>query len=202
MHKILEDVDLVAFDIMGVIITEPSLISKGLYPIYQNRYSYEYVKELYRNIRTDINGDISLWEGLKVENPEKARKEFLDIYKVDDNFEKFRTFLSEMGIEKGIISNMPKEWGEYFINKLNLKSDFKNIILSGSIGMKKPDRGIYEEFIKNNQDQSNKILFIDDKLSNLETAKQIGMKTVLYDRDREQQGYEPDLVIKSFEELM
>jgi putative hydrolase of the HAD superfamily len=202
MHKILDDVDIVAFDIMGVIITEPSLISKGLFPIYQDRYSYDYVKKLYRNIRTDIKGDISLWEGLEVEDPEKARKEFLDIYEVDENFEKFRTFLSEMEIGKGIISNMPKEWGEYFINKLNLKSDFKNIILSGSIGIKKPDKGIYEEFLKYNQDQPNKILFIDDKLSNLETVKQLGVKTVMYDRGKEQEGYEPDLIIKSFEELM
>jgi FMN phosphatase YigB (HAD superfamily) len=39
-------------------------------------------------------------------------------------------------------------------------------------------------------------------LKNLEMGKKFGFKTVLFDRGKEQKGYEPDLVIKDFESLL
>jgi putative hydrolase of the HAD superfamily len=202
MHKIFEGIEMVAFDIMGVIITESSLVRKGLYPLYKDNFSYEYIKSLYKDIRSDTQGDISIWKGLGVKESDKAREEFLDIYKVDSGFEKLRNCLKEKGINKGIISNMPKEWGEYFVEKLNLNYDFDPIVLSGTIGLKKPNDEIYQRFLEDSGVEGEEIVFIDDKLENLEAAKKFNINTVLFDRGKEQDGFKPDLIIKSFKELI
>jgi HAD superfamily hydrolase (TIGR01549 family) len=187
---------------MGVILSNPSLVRKGLYPLYKDRYSYEYLKELYNDVIANVDGDTALWNGLGVEDTDKARKEFLDIFDLDENFEKFRSVLNRKNIRKGVISNMPEEWGDYLSQKFKLFEDFNPILLSADIGVRKPDYGKYDEFLNRAKVRGDKVLFIDDKLENLQMGKRFGFKTVLFDRGRDQYGYEPDLVITSFEELM
>lgn len=148
MHKLFNWVDIVAFYIMGVILPNPSLVRNGLYSIYQDRYSYEYIKELYNDVRSNIDVDEALWKGLGVADIDIARKGFLDKFQVDESFQGFREYLDKENVNKGIISNMPKEWGHYLIKKLNLSTDFNPIILSGEIGKSKPDNEIYEVFLE------------------------------------------------------
>jgi putative hydrolase of the HAD superfamily len=202
MNTIFEGIEIVAFDIMGVILPNPSLVREGLYPIYKDRYSYEYIKELYNDVRSNVDGDRALWKGLGIDEVELARKGFLDTFKVDENFQSFRDYLGKENIRKGVISNMPKEWGDYLVSKLKLSADFGPIILSGEIGIPKPDNGIYEEFIERSGVNGKGVLFIDDKLENLIMAERFGFKTVLFDRGREQEGFEPNVKISSFKELM
>jgi HAD superfamily hydrolase (TIGR01549 family) len=114
----------------------------------------------------------------------------------------FRDYLGKENIRKGIISNMPKEWGDYLAKKFNLVVDFDPIILSGDVGVSKPDYGKYDEFLNRAGVRGEKVLFIDDKLENLIMAERFGFKTVLFDRGREQEGFEPNVKISSFKELM
>jgi FMN phosphatase YigB (HAD superfamily) len=202
MHRILDGVDMVAFDIMGVIITEPSMVRNGLYPIYKDKFSYEYIKELYNKAKINVDGDTALWKSLGVDNPDIAREEYLKSFKKDRCFERIRRYLNKRNIQKGIISNMPEEWGDYFVEKFKLRRDFDPILLSADIGVAKPDYGKYDEFISRAKVRGDRILFIDDKLKNLEIGKRFGFKTVLFDRGKEQEGYEPDLVIDSFKDLI
>jgi HAD superfamily hydrolase (TIGR01549 family) len=200
--NIFDDVDIVAFDIMGVILSNPSLVRKGLYPLYKNKYSYEYIRELYNDVRANVDGDIALWNGLSVEDPVTARKEFLDTFDLDKGFENFRSLLTRKNIRKAVISNMPEEWGDYLSQKYSLYKDFNPILLSSDIGIAKPDYGKYDEFLNRAGVIGEKVLFIDDKLENLQMGKRFGFKTILFDRGRDQYGYEPDLVITNFQELM
>jgi HAD superfamily hydrolase (TIGR01549 family) len=202
MHKIFEGIEMVVFDIMGVIISNPSLVKKGLYPLYKDTYSYEYVRDLYDDVRANVDGDRALWNGLGVDDSVKARKEFLDTFELDENFETFRNLLNREGLRKGIISNMPEEWGDYLSQKFSLHRDFDPILLSSDIGVAKPDFGKYDEFLNRANVIGGKVLFIDDKLENLRMGKRFGFKTVLFDRGKEQSGYESDLVIENFEDLM
>lgn len=201
MHKIFQGINIVALDLMGVVLEEGSLVKRGLYSFYGDRYTEEYLKELYSNVRTNPEGDISLWKGVNEGNPMVARARFLDSFKIDCEFTEFREKVLCEGVRLGVISNVAKEWGEYFINKLELEKDFDPIVISGLIGMKKPDRDIYELFVTETNCKPEEIVFIDDKLRNLRVASEVGMKTVLFDRGWEQGGFVPDLVIRKFSEL-
>jgi putative hydrolase of the HAD superfamily len=202
MHKLLNGIDIVAFDIMGVIIPESSMVRNGLYPIYKESFSYEYIKDLYNKAKINVDGDSELWKGLGVDDPDSARAAYLSLFKKDNHFEEIRSYLERKGFNKAIISNMPENFGDYFVDKFELKKDFDPILISGDIGVAKPDYGKYDEFLNRAKVRGEKVLFIDDKLSNLEMAKRFGFKTVLFDRGKEQDGFRPDLIIKSFRELM
>ncbi|HRY22444.1 MAG TPA: HAD family hydrolase [Candidatus Dojkabacteria bacterium] len=163
MKGIYEGIDIVIFDVMGVIITSPSLVKKGI-----------------------------------------VRKNFLEMFVLNPEFWEFRDFLEKKSLKKGILSNMPKVWGEYFFKKLNLEGEFDPIVLSGEVGMRKPDKEIYLEFEKRSGIPLGKSLFIDDKLGNLKTASNLGVKTVHFSRLKNKRNggeFRPDYEITSFAEL-
>ncbi len=47
------------------------------------------------------------------------------------------------------------------------------------MGMWKPDAEIYHEVLRANKLQPNEVIFFDDNLQNIESAKAIGMQTIL-----------------------
>ena len=204
MKEVLKDIDIVVFDIMGVIISNSSLVRNGVYPFYKDRYSYDYVKDLYRKVRARSAGDNIFWEGLGVEDYESARREFLENQELEESLNKCLFFLEKNGIRKGILSNMPKEWGRYLVKKFKFKDSFDPIVLGGEIGMKKPNKEIYLEFERRSGVPLNKSLFIDDKLSNLESASRIGVKTIHFKRGENKNNksaFQPDYEISNFAEL-
>jgi len=204
MKEMFKDIDIVIFDIMGVIIVNPSLVSEGLYPYYKGKYDCEYLESLYGRIRKNPAGDASLWNELGEKNPDLARKRFLDRFEIDKDFVRFKNLLKKNDFRIGILSNMPKEWGEYFSDKFDFEKDFNPIIMSGIVAMRKPDEEIYLEFEKRSGVSLRRSLFIDDKESNLKEASRFGAKTVLFSRARREEvkhGFYPDYDIASFEEL-
>ena len=154
MKEMYKGIDIVIFDVVGVIITTSGLVKDG--------------------------------------------------FVLDPGFVDFMDFLKKENIRKGILSNMSKEWGEYFLKKFNLKDEFDPIVISGEVGMRKPDREIYLEFEGRSKVPLKKSLFIDDKLYNLKTASNLGVRTVYFNRkgkDKNIEGFHPDYVINSFSEL-
>lgn len=203
MHEILKDTKMVVFDIMGVILSNPSLVRKGLYSLYKEKYSYGYIKKLYDEVRSNSEGDASLWNALGEKDHDVARERFLNTYELEEGFEDIRKYLRENGMKMSILSNMPKEWGKFFYKKFNLSDDFNPMVFSGKIGVSKPDHGKYIEFLNRTDVPSSKMLFIDDKLENLKRASLVGMKTVYFKRiEDEVVDFNPDYTITSFSELM
>ena len=56
---------------------------------------------------------------------------------------------------------------------------FDKAYYSHQLGMRKPDKDIYELVIKENALVPSQTLFIDDSVQNIETAKQLGLQTIL-----------------------
>ena len=204
MHEIFKGIKVVVFDVMGVIISNPSLVKDGLYPLYKEKYSYEYVKGLYDDVRANPQGDSSLWQGLGELDHDLARERFLNMYELTEGFVDFKNFLKENGFKMAILSNMPKEWGKFFYKKYNLSEDFNPMVFSGKVGVSKPDYGKYIEFLKIKDTNSSNILFIDDKLENLKSASLVSIKTVHFDRGKNEKDLDfiPDCTNTSFSELM
>jgi putative hydrolase of the HAD superfamily len=79
-----------------------------------------------------------------------------------------------------ILSNIPKEWVDYKIATFGLDKIFNPIIASGYVGCKKPDKEIFEIALKKLNSKAKDCVFIDDREKNIVTAKQLGMKTILF----------------------
>jgi HAD superfamily hydrolase (TIGR01509 family) len=152
------------------------------------------MKEIYKDI------DIVIFDVMGV----IVRKQFLGKLAIDKDLYEYLSFLKGAGINRGILSNMPREWWRYFSEKFSLVEYFNPIVLSGEVGMRKPDKEIYLEFEKRSGIPLERSLFIDDRLSNLEAASNLGIKTVYFKKGDGKgygNGFNPDFQVNSFTEL-
>lgn len=63
----------------------------------------------------------------------------------------------------------------------SLNELFDKLYLSYEMGLWKPDAEIYREVLRTNKLQPNEVIFFDDNLHNIESAKALGMQTILVD---------------------
>lgn len=57
---------------------------------------------------------------------------------------------------------------------------FKEILLSGEVGVAKPDRQIFEVFLERINRDAGQCLFIDDSMKNIQSARSLGLHTLLF----------------------
>lgn len=81
----------------------------------------------------------------------------------------------------GLLSDQTREWWPYLNDKYKISDNFDFTIISYKTGFHKPQTEIYEVAIKKSGCKPNEILFIDDLEHNLEPAKNLGMKTLLFE---------------------
>jgi HAD superfamily hydrolase (TIGR01509 family) len=93
-------------------------------------------------------------------------------------------FLEEMrvrGVELWCLSNDVSEWSGKLRRKFEIEGFFRGFIISGDVGMRKPDPAIYELLINRLKFKANDILFVDDNSRNLDAAERKDIGTVLFD---------------------
>lgn len=67
-----------------------------------------------------------------------------------------------------------------FSKKFGFGSLFDDQIVSGEVGMKKPDTNLFAYVSKKFGVKPNNIIFVDDKLENVESAKQAGLNAIQF----------------------
>jgi FMN phosphatase YigB (HAD superfamily) len=175
----------IAFDLMGVIFKEAHIVRNILYPMLADKYQYDFVKDKYIKYNKGEISNKEFWKFFFLDDFQKAKKfekKYLDAFKLDDNFFEIIDYL-KVNYSLGVISNLPKEWGDYLIYKHNLTRFFNPIIISGVYNIMKPDLAIFNLFVKLSKYTFSETLFIDDKISALLAAKKLGMNTVLLNKE-------------------
>jgi len=185
----------VVFDMIGVIF-KSEMMTDVLYSIMPHTITKKRLKNLYHQFEIGKIDSKAFWDGLRIKNHRTVEKEFLDNTQLDDNLLPVARILKKKYC-LGILSNMPKEWGRYFIRKYKLATIFDEIILSGEVKAKKPSKKIYEIAVR----KFGEFIFIDDRLENLKAARRFGIKTVLMERKDPTRKFKPDYTIHSLLEL-
>ncbi len=83
----------------------------------------------------------------------------------------------------GLLTNFSKEWMNIFKEKQENKGIinlFDEVVNSADVGIKKPDKRIYEIMLRRLDLKSGEALFVDDREKNMATAREAGMIPVLY----------------------
>jgi 2-haloacid dehalogenase len=88
--------------------------------------------------------------------------------------------LKEKGYPLYALTNWSAEKFPIALKRYNFLSMFDDIVVSGEIGMKKPDQNIFEYFLKKHAIDPDRIVFIDDTAANINTAAQLGMHAIHY----------------------
>lgn len=82
-------------------------------------------------------------------------------------------------------------WNKWSVNEIikntetmDFLIDFNGGVFSYETGYLKPDRRIYEFLLKKYDINPNRAIFFDDKKENIETAEKLGIKGVLFSKDK------------------
>jgi len=191
---------IVIFDLMGTIFKESHIIKNLFYPIAKKRRiitDYNQLKGIYSKYCLGEISQKSFWKII----PRDIEKEFLDSIKLNKNILKISGWLKNKGYLLGILSNMPKEWGGYLVEKFKLDKYFSPIVFSGEYGARKPNEKLYEIFMERARSKPQNCYLIDDKLANLREARFLLMKTVWMRKSKEEITFIPDYIISKVTEL-
>jgi len=86
--------------------------------------------------------------------------------------------LKDRGLRLGLLTNNVKEFGEHWRTMFPLEELFEEVVDSSHVGMRKPERGIYELTCTRMGVAPTETIFVDDNLDNVEAARAYGMEAV------------------------
>ena len=113
--------------------------------------------------------------------------------------------LKSMEVEFGIVTNGIAINQRRKIERLNLHRIVDTILVSGELGVAKPDPAIFETFCSEKEVKLEEVLFVgDDPKRDVLGAQNAGMKTAWFSDNREwQEGdYQPDLIVDDLLEII
>lgn len=195
---------IVVFDFMGVVFTQRSL-TKRLYSMIPTPLcSLDELKKFYIKYSLSDIGGPEFWSKIVDGDYSELERKYLDSYTLDPDFNSTADYLLGGGFVLAVMSNHPSKWASYLIEKHSLNRIFKHIIISGDIGVRKPDLRMYAKFFSELGFRGNGregVYLIDDRLENLESAANMGFKTIYYIKESETRKYTPDHTIRRLGDL-
>ena len=115
--------------------------------------------------------------------PEKTMEDYLKNYLTLD--EEFRNFAEKYSniYDFCLLSNDVLEWSEFLTDYYQINHYFKEKIVSGEVHMRKPDKEIFVYALEKLGCNATQCVFVDNSVNNLRVAEELGMKTILFNRD-------------------
>ncbi len=188
-------------DAMGVVFVNEDDIEELLIPFLKERYYFnvDKLRELYY---TQVSvGKISSHEFFgQLGIPDIERAYLNACLRIDTDFLKVARELGNR-YTLSMVSNDVSEWSSYLRNKFNLGAIFSDFVISGDVGLRKPDIRIYDVFLERMNARADECIFIDNSLKNLEPASDLGMTTIYFRRSKSNYDFNPDFIVSNFIEL-
>jgi len=93
--------------------------------------------------------------------------------------------LKKQGYKLGLLSNHCKEWIEHCEKKFDYHKLFHSVLYSFEIGICKPDKKAYEHILSKLSAKPEECLFVDDIPKNLKGAEELGIRTILFENNKQ-----------------
>jgi putative hydrolase of the HAD superfamily len=195
------DGKLVVFDMMGTLTEEEHIISVSLNEVIPDM-DYKLVKEQYELYKVNKINNHEFWSNIGVSDYKETEKTFLNKIALKKGVKKYLKKISKHA-QLAILSNCPKEWGEYLVKNFGLRKYFDEVVFSGEYEIKKPDPRIYKLLLNKFPDiQPEEVYFVDNDLEDLKSGKNYLMRTVWLKSDKLDFRYVPDYVIEDLGEVI
>lgn len=125
---------------------------------------------------------------LGYKSPQAAMEDYLQNYlTLDEQFMPFAERYSD-AMDFCLLSNDVAEWSEFLAKYHGLNPYFTEKIVSGEVGMRKPDKEIFLYTLKKLGCKPAECIFVDNSVKNLLAAEELGIQTILFNRDGEEYG--------------
>ena len=139
--------------------------------------------------RADLNGK-SYWESVAREQACVLTPGVLEeLYRVDSEgwansnpvMLRWVDQLRLAGVRMALLSNMPLEVSLFLVKNRKWLALFDPLIFSCDVRSVKPEEAIYRNCLERLQVAPEEVLFLDDKLHNVEGARQLGMHSLVFE---------------------
>jgi epoxide hydrolase-like predicted phosphatase len=91
--------------------------------------------------------------------------------------------LKHRGLRLGLLTNNVKEFGEHWRTMFPLEELFEEVVDSSHVGVRKPEREIYELTCSRMAIAPTEAVFVDDNADNITAAREFGMEAVHFRED-------------------
>lgn len=199
-RMITQKIQLVAFDLFGVILQEGHLVSNVLMQLLPPGTPKSMVKKWYQRFNIGEINEEQFWAALEIDDADNIRRVFINSFELDKDYKNVVESLCGK-YRLSILSNLPPEWANEFMSRFQFSQYFSPCVFSGQERCKKPDPEIYQNFISQSDLPATRCAFIDDRLENLQTAHKQGFTTIYYYREEETHPYQADYSIRHLADL-
>ena len=168
-------------DAMGVIYAVGDDVRDLLYPFIVEKggnKDFAIVQEYYHLASLGKMFAAEFWKAVGI-NPQ-LEDEYLQRLKLTDGLLDFLKNVKSRGIEIWCLSNDLSEWSKKLRIRFGLEKYFHSFVISGDVGIRKPDPMIYQNLLNRLNVKANDVIFVDDRTKNLEPASALGFNTILF----------------------
>ena len=177
----------VALDGMGVLYREGNDIAELLVPFARQRGSEVPSEDIAAKARLMSLGRMTsadFWPSVGVEgDPNVLDTAYLSRHQLSPGVVKYLRKLRSDGVRAACITNDGAEWATKLRANHSLDRLIDPWVVSGSVGVRKPDGPIFEVLRRIASEPPNTILIVDDDLDALDAARRLGFGTAWFKPD-------------------
>lgn len=195
----------VVLDAMGVIYKAGDDVGELLIPFARRNGSDapdSVIGELYLDCSLGDSTPKKLWRALSLWSDDRdLDTEYLKGHELTPGLLNFLKSMLAKNIPVACISNDVAEWSAKLRKMHGLEEYISSWTISGDVGFRKPNEEIFEHFARATGFLYGDCLFIDDRVRNLDAARELGFQTLLYSADSSPSGFIDHPMISSFHNL-
>ena len=168
-------------DAMGVIFKSADDVVELLIPfITENSRSIdeEVIQSAYLEASLGKISPDEFWK--KVDVASELEDEFLSRHSLNPGITELMSLAKDNGISVWCLSNDVGRWSYKLRKNLGTEKFLNGSIISGDVGVRKPDKEIYEILIRSSGYKVEDILFVDDREKNVIASREVGIETVMF----------------------
>jgi FMN phosphatase YigB (HAD superfamily) len=106
--------------------------------------------------------------------------EFLARHSINEAVVELLAWAGDNHVPVWCLSNDVGRWSLKLRQRLNIEDHLQGSIISGDVGLRKPDSGIYETLVQACGYPRDNLLFVDDRQKNVLAARALGIESILY----------------------
>lgn len=168
-------------DAMGVIFKSADDVAELLIPFISEKTGSsdeEAIQSAYIDASLGRIGPDEFWA--QVNMPPELENDYLSRHSLNPGVLELLAFAKENKAPVWCLSNDVGRWSNKLRSNLGIEEYLTGSVISGDVGVRKPDRKIYEILVAHSGYKIDDLLFVDDREKNVIAARDTGIETVLY----------------------
>jgi HAD superfamily hydrolase (TIGR01509 family) len=168
-------------DAMGVIYQVGNDNRDLLCPFVREKGGIEDVPRILALYHAASLGEMSsaaLWRGVGLDPG--VEDEYLRRYELTEGTIDFLEVVNSQDYDVWCLSNDISEWSKKLRTRFGLDRYIRGFVISGDVGVRKPERAIFDHLIRTMSVSPRAAAFVDDQKANLDVGATLGFRTILF----------------------